>query len=80
MAGDSTKDRWEEDVARHVELMELWFNKREGYRAEAEYRCAFIVESPQVPTLAECIDLELTVSAVRLFVRIGADNDMIGKS
>ena len=80
VAGDITKDRWEEDVARHVELMEPWFNKREKYRAEAEYRYAFIVESPQVPTLPECIDLELTVSAVRLFERIGADNDMIGKS
>ena len=79
VAGDITRDQWEDDVARHVAWMEPWFNKREKYGAEAEYRYAFIVESPQIPTFPECIDLELTVSAVRLFERIGAENGRNGK-
>ena len=79
VAGDITIDRWEEDVARHVAWMEPWFNKREKYRAEAEYRYAFIVESPQLPAFPECMDLELTVSATRLFERIGAENGKIRK-
>ena len=79
VAGDITRDGWENDVGRHVVSMEPWFNKREKYGAEAEFRYAFILESPQIPNFPECIDLELTVSAVRLFERIGAENDRNGR-
>ena len=70
VVADMAKDRWEDDVVGHVASMEAWFNKREKYQAEAEYRYAFIVESPQIPTFPECVDLELTMSGTKLLERI----------
>ena len=56
-------------VARYIASMEAWFNKRQSYEAEAEYRYAYVIESPQLNALPDCIFLDLTMSAIKLFER-----------
>jgi len=53
-----------------LELMNLWFNKRARYRDEQEYRYAYVLESPELTTLPDSIDLDLTVRAARMFQRL----------
>ena len=44
------------DLAAYLFSMQAWFNKRKIYEKEAEYRYAYVIESPQ----ADCIFLDLT--------------------
>ena len=66
---DMTDDRWGDDVASHLASMNAWFSKREKYSEEMEYRYAYVLESPVLPTLPECIHLDLTMAAIKLFER-----------
>lgn len=55
--------------ADYVASMEAWFNKRLIFEKEAEYRYAYIIRSPQLRTLPNCICIDLTMSAIELFER-----------
>ena len=66
---DLTDDRWGDDVAGHLASMNAWFSKREKFSGEMEYRYAYVVESPELPSPPECIHLDLTMAAIRLFER-----------
>ncbi len=59
-----------EQAARLLASMELWFKKRAKFREEHEYRYAYVVESPELPTPPEYMDLELTVRATKMFERV----------
>lgn len=52
------------------DMMKLWFNKRARYRDEQEYRYAYVLESPELTTFPDFIDLDLTVRATRMFQRL----------
>ena len=60
----------DEEFTHVLGFMKLWFNKRARFRDEQEYRYAYIVESPDLPTLPDHLDLELTVRATRMFERL----------
>ena len=53
-----------------LDLMKLWFNKRARFRDEQEYRYAYVLESPELTSLPNHIDLDLTVRAARMFQRL----------
>ena len=42
-------------VVGYIASMEAWFNKRQSYEAEAEYRYAYVIESPQLSALPDCV-------------------------
>ena len=69
VVADMTDDRWGDDVADHLASMNAWFSKRQEYSEEMEYRYAYVLESPELSTLPECIDLDLTMAAIKLFER-----------
>ena len=52
------------------DMMKLWFNKRARFRDEQEYRYAYVLKSPELTTLPDSIDLDLTVRATRMFQRL----------
>ena len=60
----------DEEFTHLLGFMKLWFNKRARFRDEQEYRYAYVVESLELPTLPDYIDLELTVRATRMFERL----------
>lgn len=49
--------------------MNAWFSKRENYSEGMEFRYAYALEVPELPTLPECIHLDLTMAAIKLFER-----------
>ena len=44
-----------------------WFRKGKRYQAQSEYRVLWNIDSPQMPTLPDSIDLELTRTGISLF-------------
>ena len=69
IVADLSDEDSEIGVAGYIASMEAWFNKRQSYEAEAEYRYAYVIESPQLSALPDCIFLDLTMSAIKLFER-----------
>ena len=63
---DISDEKGEKDLAGYLFSMQAWFNKRKIYEKEAEYRYAYVIESPQLQTLPDCIFLDLTMSAIRM--------------
>ena len=59
-----------EETAHFLASMEPWFGKRAKFREEQEYRYAYVVESPELSTPPEFMDLDLTVRATRMFERL----------
>lgn len=59
-----------EEAAGLLDSMKLWFEKPAKFREEREYRYAYVVESSELSTPPEYMDLELTVRAVRMFERL----------
>ena len=70
IVADMTDEEWGSKVGDYLASMEAWFNKRKKYEAEAEYRYAYVIESPQLPTFPDHIFLDLTMSAIKLFEKI----------
>ena len=66
---DISDEKWGKDLAAYLFSMQAWFNKRKIYEKEAEYRYAYVIESPQLQTLPDCIFLDLTMSAIRMLER-----------
>ena len=60
----------DEELTHVFEFIKLWFNKRTKFRDEQEYRYAYVVESSELSTLPEYMDLELTVRATRMFEKL----------
>jgi len=48
-------------------LLQRWLNKRRRYQDQQEYRLGWVIRSPQLPTLPNSIDIELTRTGLALF-------------
>ena len=66
---DISDEKVGKDLAAYVVSMQAWFNKRKIYEKEVEYRYAYVIESPQLQTLQDCIFVDLTMSAIKMFER-----------
>ena len=44
-----------------------WFRKSRRFSSQQEYRLAWLISSPQMETLPDCIDIELTRTGLALF-------------
>ena len=69
IVADMSDEKGGKDIVDYLANMRAWFNKRKIYEAEAEYRYAYVIESPQFQTLPDCIFVDLTMSAIKLFER-----------
>lgn len=70
VVADLNEGAWGGAVAHHIDSMNAWFSKRKKFAPEMEYRFAYLLENPELPAPPNCIDLDLTLSGLRLFERL----------